>query len=517
MTEHSPNPEPVEHEHAADQLDRFRDELSRTQLDNDRSVREQQIDELTEQCNSLALSLFPTELGHFTIKGQTTISSKYKDAEFEQKRTLSSMFATLVLAPKDEQDLEVNQDDPRYQLFVHHQRHNPDQGSPRLSLSKFNELRTQVFHACKNKYDLLTLNTILSMHDTTKLATVARTIEKTVGIKSINHDLLLSYMVEFPTLVDTLAPSLNRLPDEAKELAIQVMNLNFNRSQFTQAEATPAHLVFVDPTQADEQVVQFQRIENICDLAGVIGNVGGVINEEVFLHYQFADNQVDMMRAGKLSTKQAYLGILQLRADMMGMDEQFEEDDFDTFEGKEKITLMRFACLLRMSKLEDYNMFKAAYDNLGPDLKENLVEMFGRSGLDGKLGVLFYYAPALMVEVREAEEELDPENGTLFGIEKGLRLISSVAIETQKHLQEIDLETAPIYTQKDSKQPIEFDDIAEIRGPIRDKNGQIIEFVVALTKIVKDNERKIIVLPFEEGEAEAHLKHPEEIKRLKQK
>jgi hypothetical protein len=211
------------------------------------------------------------------------------------------------------------------------------------------------------------------------------------------------------------------------------------------------------------------------------------------------------MRKGDLSLKEAYLGILQQRADMMGVDIDLKENDFLTKSGMEKITQLRFACLLRMSTKEDFTLLQQCFTYLGTKNKNNLIEMFGRSGVDGKLSVLFYYAPALMCEIRETEEKEDPQTGSRFGIEKGLRLMSKIASETKKHLNAIGLEPDPLYIDARTGRPVTFDEVIEIRGANMDGKGKIVEYVLALTQIVKANAQKLVLMPIDEGESETLL------------
>ncbi|HCQ31402.1 TPA: hypothetical protein DIU27_03420 [Candidatus Collierbacteria bacterium] len=489
-------------EKAANALAGFRDEIAHLELSSDLSERGKQIEEVCRRFDRVALTLFPTELGHFTAHRQRTISSKYKDAAFEQKRTLRSMLAALILAPGTREELMVDRNSALYQIFTHTQKDSPANGKTKLSIESFNTMRRDMFRACENKYDLLTIVTILSLHDTTKLETVAKRVESKSGIKSINHDLLLSHMTQDQGLVNELVPSLNRLSSAQRELAILVMNSQYNRGQHSQAEATAAHLVFVSPEYADEKLVLFQRQESNCDLAGVDGSIGGVLNEEVYIHYRIADALVDAMRRGELTLKEAYLGMLQERANMMGIKINLVEGDYINQAGLERITLLRFACLLRMSTNAEFDLLNSCFISLCPENRKALVEAFGISGLDGKVSILFYYAPALMCEIRDMEKKEDHLNGTRFGIERALRLMAKIAKETMKFIEGSTEAPRPLYTLAGSGKVVRFSDIAELRGANRDKKGRVVEFVVALTKVVKDNARRLIVMPVSEEEAE---------------
>ncbi len=483
----------------------FRGNLSLVELSSDVSERSRQIEKICQEFDDLALKLFPVELGHFTVKDQKTISSRYKNASFEQKRTLRSMLAVLVLAPDRPENIIVSESSPFYQIFTHSQEISPVINKTKLSIESFNQMREEMFMACPDKQDLLTLETVLSLHDTTKLKTVAAKVESLSGVTSINHDLLLSFMTQNPRLINELVPSLNRLSREQKELAIQVMNLQYNRGQHAQAEASAAHLIFVGQDYADQRLVRMQRQESNADLAGLDGTLGGKYFEEMFQHYKIADLSIDLMRTGDLNIKQAYLFTLQNRAAMMGVEIDLDEWDFETRAGLEKITLLRFACQYQMSTYDEFMLLNHCFAGLAPLNRDALVETFGRSGLDDKVGILFYYSPALMCSIRDLEIEEDKIDGARFGIERGLKLMSRIAKETLRFFEKPEIQAFPLYTLLRTGKLVMLEDVLEIRGVNRDKSGRVIEYVVALTEILKDYSKKLSVSEAGLGEADFTL------------
>lgn len=490
------------HEKAAYMLINFRENLSRIELSPDLAERGRQLEQIFQEFDALALSLFPVELGHFTAKDQKTISSKYKNAAFEQKRTLRSMLSVLVLAPDSIENIFVDDSSPFYQMFTYAQEMNPSKNKHKLSIESFNQMRYEMFLACPDKNDILTLETVLALHDTSKLKSVAEKIESLSGITSINHDLLLSHMTQNPRLINELTPSLNRLSQSERNLAIQIMNLKYNRGQHAQAEASAAHLVFVSPDYADQKLILLQRQESNADLSGVNGTLGGIYFEEMFKHYLIADVSIDAMRSGALSIKEAYLNTLLMRAEMMGVNITLTENDFMNQAGLEKITLLRFACQYQMSTYEEFDLLNKGFIGLSPESRRCLVETFGRSGLDGKIGILFYYSPALLCEIRDMEIKEDSVNGARFGIERGLRLMSRIAKEAIAYFEKPEMEELPLYRQAKSGELVMFNDVIENRGANQNKNGLIVEYVIALTKIVKDNSRKLMIDIAGEGEAD---------------
>lgn len=478
--------ENVELTRAADMVVAFQRQIKEKKFSNNPETRKKEIETLLGIFDKLAWSLFPTELGHFTIPGQKTISSKYKDASVELSRTLRSLVAIAVLVPMTEGETEVTVEGPNYQMFTYLQK---EQG--KLTVEGFNQLRKMLFAACPDKESTVALLTVLSMHDTPKLLTVKKRIEEVCQIASINHDVLLNKMVQVPRLVKELAPSLERLTPELRELAIKTMNNPFNRGQVAQAEATAAHLLSVAGQNSTQREVDFQRGESTGDLAGVTGTLGQIYNEKVHRAYLLADQVVDAMREGRLTIKEAYLTFLQERANLLKLNLHFNEEDFVSPEGKEKITLMRFACLLRIEDPKEYEILESVFRLLSQGPKSELVEMFGRSGLDGKMAALFYYAPALMCETRDLEVEDDPIGGRRFGIEKGLRLMARICKAGREYLEGKDLDETPLYYQRGTGQEVNFDDVMGIRGATASPDMIIREFVFGMDLIVRDIERGI--------------------------
>lgn len=481
---------------AIDQINEFRDLLMDLELPEDGESRQALLGVLFNAFEALAVDLFPTELAHFdpkivldlTTSAEITVTPKpvatiYKEAALEKKRTLYSLFSALFLIPKSESDIVVKKDSPLYHLFTVGQNKAVSEGKTRLTLDSFNELRSNMFKACPTDVDTLTLLSTLASHDITKLDTVANIVSAKAKVSSINHDYLLTILTADQQLIDQLTPSLMRLPQNKRELAIQIATSNFNRAQTTQGESTPAHLLYILSDYVSESSVWMRIAESSCDLSGVTGDgIGKAYTEDVYYFYKATDKIMAALKRGEYTPKGAYAALLQVRSDYLKAGINLAEEDFDTEKGKEKIALMRFACLFRVSSHEQFTKLEQEFNRLGKTVRASICEIMSRSGLDGKASVLFYYGPNLMCSILATEKKEDPENGDLYGYSRGMRLMSRLCKAAKSYMEKNNVNQPILYDIKNQRW-ITFEEVKELRGGNIGPDGVIREMVFGVSGV----------------------------------
>lgn len=436
------------------------------------------IGRVTGDFERLARHYFPTELGHFKIDGQTTIGSRYKNADVEYQRTLHSMLGAVILTPTSEDDVAQTTDDVRYQMFTHHQK------TDQLSLKNFQEIQRTMFEACPTDTDLGLLLTILSMHDTPKLQTVATRIEAVAGVTSINHDYLLGQMVQIPALYEEIAPNFARLDQTERQRATDIMTSAYNRGQLAQAECSPAQLIAVTRERMTDETNALIKAENTADLAGVTGTLGGIYTNYLHDMYKTADEAVAIVRGaeGNDGILPGYVHVLQKGLARANVDEIVTPDDFMTEVGKRKITIARCTVASKADR-RLHDEFTKQFDEMGRSLQSPFQEVFTRTGLDSNVGIMFYYFPAILETCLKDAAKHDPERGLSFGVETSLRLIAQLSILALKHLEGRAIYPTEQADRQTTEGPIEdvFSEVG-IRGFQMDR---IPEFVFGLDKVVK--------------------------------
>lgn len=203
---------------------------------------------------------------------------------------------------------------------------------------------------------------------------------KEKGIETVDHDLLLNYLLQFGML-----PTLNSFSKESQKNLANVLNYGINVGQYIQGECVDYSFNKV------LNLSQFERTlmvaEAMLDIGGVLGHIN---NQEgsVVLNESTADNILtasNILSTCEDATK-IFDEFLVRKADKM---------QIENFDPKLRKIITRICLMMRLYKKEDVAVVNDEIINNITDY-ETLIHEFNQSGYNGCQAILLYYSPSLL-------------------------------------------------------------------------------------------------------------------------
>lgn len=228
----------------------------------------------------------------------------------------------------------------------------------------------------KEKEDLLLYYMVIN--DLGKSKSVIEKL-KSKGIESIDHDELLTYLVQFNML-----PSLSNFSDECKKELIAVLDNGINVGQYIQGENVDYSFDKVLNLNNSERTLMMA--EAMLDIGGVTGHTGN-FNGSLSLNQSTVENILLAERI--LSTCQDKTKIfgefLSLKANWLGIENQIPEV---------RKAIVRICLMMRLYDKNDVKIVENEIVN-NLDNYKGLIYELSRTGYE-EAAILPYYSPALL-------------------------------------------------------------------------------------------------------------------------
>jgi hypothetical protein len=332
--------------------------------------------------------------------------------------------------------------DNRYEKFTELQK-----GPNKLTEESFNEIRKFMLENfdTKEKEDLLIYYMVIN--DLGKCVSVINKL-KSFGIESIDHDELLTYLVQYNML-----PSLNKFSDEYKTNLNNVLENGINVGQYIQGECVDYSLNKVLNLNKFEK--SLMMAEAMLDIAGVLGHVNN-LNGSAILNQSTTDNILlanEILATCQDKTK-VFGDFLKIKADKLGvvndnpyvrkavvriclMMRLFSKDDVKTVEDEIVNNLEQYKGLI-------YELNQTGYDNAAilpyyaPALLSNASKYYGKQGkLNPIKSALVTCLPFLQNIMRDARIKTTANNGIVTVM---LRDAAMVAAENPENLNSLEVD-----------------------------------------------------------------------------
>lgn len=260
---------------------------------------------------------------------------------------------------------------------------------------------------------LAALIIFIAINDLGKNVMIAKTIERELGQKSMDHDMVLYYFLQkYPDRV----PAYQKLPNAWKQTILNGLKADFNFPQFVQAESIAANLNKLEQLSAQE--LAFLNAHALFDLAGAAGHV----NPEGSLvltrpTYEGIELAIDALNAHVGNPLEMYNSYLNNRARALGFAITNEKDK----------AFVRLAFMLRAQNKAEIENLKALFEQLDPQVQTSLITELNKTGFGtAQPAIVQYYAPAFLVNARQNHKDA--------GAKKALELMNIVF---QKTLQQV--------------------------------------------------------------------------------
>lgn len=261
---------------------------------------------------------------------------------------------------------------------------NPDN---KLSRASFNALRDYTRRIAGTEEDLEFCIYSLACNDLGKTLFLVEKHKEIMGYAAEDHDQLLGTLVEEAS---GFFPGYQHMLSRGQQASyIRGINANLNLGQFVQGENLPVNLV--DMQAIDAKSRELRLVCELFDFAGVTGhvNAGGsmVMTEENHTAFSAAIEELT-----KEPLDRSYARYIERRAAMVGI-------DADTPEG---FAMGRIAALSRAFGPAQGAIIQEVWDGLNDSERATLIDELTMTGLDGRKGILLYYAPALITNAVKA-------------------------------------------------------------------------------------------------------------------
>ncbi len=364
------------------------------------------------------ISEFFPEIQHYQEPGQTASEFSPKAVEIEHKKTVASIQYLLVLSGSDTPIQDTS--DPRYLALV------PKSFQEKFSPQYLEEQRKTVNMFLSDKEKVYLMSSMLAIHDMAKLGTIAQTIEEIRNANgephTTDHDIAFQSLLNDEKQTSELLPSFSALPKNKQELIKSVLKAGseVNIGQIGQAlEGNPGQLEAISRVDLSEDEIGFWFMENLCDTATAAGTPDGsaliMSQENVWKAWKWSVDSLRDVKSGTETSANAYLNLLQNKADELKV-------DFDRNEDKD-ITSLRMCMALQTTNTESYKQIRAFLDQGA----EHLVNVFGMNGMTGENPYRLYYSPSVLRKVSQ-----------IVGLEKALLFMDKIAGKCEEKTTQLD-------------------------------------------------------------------------------
>lgn len=262
----------------------------------------------------------------------------------------------------------------RYDKFVEQQT-----GYNKLSKPTFNEVRKFLLDNfdTPEKDDLLLYYVLIN--DLGKSQSMIDKVEN-LGIKTVDHDMILKYLIEFNML-----PSLNKFSEESITSLKNVLNNGINMGQFIQGECVDYSFNNLKNLSTFEKILM--SAEAMLDIGGVLGHIDNkkgsvVLNQSTAINFIIALKILSSCE----DTKKIFEKFLVYKSNEMGL----VNKDISI---RKVITRI---CL--MMRLSDQNEIHIVESEILENFKKynDLIYELNQSGYENNKAILLYYSPAML-------------------------------------------------------------------------------------------------------------------------
>lgn len=240
-------------------------------------------------------------------------------------------------------------------------------------------------------------------------------ILKEKGIESIDHDLLLTHLLDLNML-----PSINNYSDELKQNLINVLKNGINIGQYIQGECTDYNFNNV------LNLSQFERVlmtaEAMLDIGGVLGHINNK-NGSAILNQSTTNNILkasDILSNCNDSTK-IFDEFLISKANEMNL---------SVTNPKIRKAITKICLMMRLYNDEDIrNVEKEIMSNIDNYL--TIIDEFNQSGYNNEPAILLYYSPALLSNANKYFKNNNSDNSIRDTLRTCLPFFQKILTETR--------------------------------------------------------------------------------------
>ena len=302
--------------------------------------------------------------------------------------------------------------DNRYEKFVEVQ----GNGDNKLTRENFDKIRNFMLtnFNTKEKKELLTYYMVIN-----DLGKSKKVIEKlkAKGVESVDHDLLLSYLLHFDML-----PALNKFSEESKKALINVLNNGINVGQYIQGECVDYS--FNKVLNLNNEEMNLMLAEAILDIGGVRGHFGNLKGSES-LNQSTVNNL--LLATKVLSTCKDQTKIFN---EFLG--EKANQMHINSSNPKVRKAVTRICQLLRLYRQEDVYTVESEIVNNYYNYSI-LIDELNKTGY-GDTAILPYYAPALLSNARSYYENKGSVNPIVEALRTCLPFIERVMVSIREEI-----------------------------------------------------------------------------------
>lgn len=302
--------------------------------------------------------------------------------------------------------------DNRYDKFVEQQ--SGDNKLTRETFDKIREFMKSNFNSSEKENLLLYYMVI---NDLGKSQQVIDAL-KGKGIETVDHDLLLNYLLQFGML-----PSLNLFSKECKESLLNVLNNGINLGQYIQGECVDYSFNKVLNLSQFEKNLMIA--EAMLDIGGVLGHINNQ-NGSVILNQSTADNILTasyILSTCEDSTK-IFDEFLLTKANKMQIKSSNPEI---------RKTITRLCLMMRLSNSIDIEVVEDEISN-NIDSYASLIQELNKSGYNNQAAILLYYSPALLSNANGYFKKNNSQNSISDALKCCLPFMQKVMLDTRMHI-----------------------------------------------------------------------------------
>lgn len=304
--------------------------------------------------------------------------------------------------------------DDRYDKFVEQQ-----SGDNKLSRETFDQIRNFIKENFNTPEKENLLLYYMVINDLGKSQSVIDTF-KEKGIDTIDHDLLLNYLLQYRML-----PSLNNFNEESKENLINVLNNGINMGQYIQGECVDYSFNKVLNLSSFE--IALMVTEAMLDIGGALGHINNQ-NGSLTLNQSTADNILmaeRILSSCKDSTK-IFDEFLVQKAEQMQINSS-------NIEVKKAIT--RICLMMRLSNRTDIQIVE---DEITNNLAsyQTLIYELNQSGYNNQSAILLYYSPALLSNAKGYFKKNNSENPIRDALKTCLPFMQNIMLEARSNAKQ---------------------------------------------------------------------------------
>ena len=263
--------------------------------------------------------------------------------------------------------------DNRYEKFVEAQ--DEDNKLTRDNFNKIREFMLTNFNT-KEKKELLTY--FIVINDLGKSQKIIDKL-KAKGIESVDHDLLLEYLLKFDML-----PSMKKFSDESKKTLINVLNNGINIGQYIRSECVDYSFNKVLNLNNEEKNLMIG--EALLDIGGVYGHFGNLKGSK-------------LLNQSTVNSLLLAIKVLSTCDDKTKLFNEFLEEkanqmNIKTSDYKIKKAITRICLLMGIHNKEEITIVEnEIVDNLNE--YSLLIDELNKTGYN-ETAILLYYAPSLL-------------------------------------------------------------------------------------------------------------------------